>query len=88
MDPADNALALEIDAVKIDRMSVIDHLGLGAAGADLAHVQSELETSILPKALGQIGKIPVTGTLSQPQLDRRVIENLGEQRHRIVTCGA
>ena len=61
MDPADNALALEIDAVKIDRMSVIDHLGLGAAGADLAHVQSELETSILPKALGQIGKIPVTG---------------------------
>jgi len=61
MDPADNALALQIDGARIDRMTLVDHLGLGPAGADLAHIQSLIETEVLPKALSQVGQIPITG---------------------------
>src|SRR5262249_38278767 len=61
IDPADNALALAIDGAKIQRMSVVDHLGLAAEGADVGHLRDMLETQILPGALAGIGRIPVTG---------------------------
>lgn len=61
VDPASNALALEVDGVKIDQMNVVDHLGLEASGVSMTHLQQLLETQILPGTLGSLGQIPVTG---------------------------
>jgi hypothetical protein len=61
MDPRINALALQVDGVKLDRMGVEDHLGLTELGFDFGRIQQLLEQVILPDVLGQIGQIPVTG---------------------------
>ncbi len=61
MDPRINALALQVDGVKVDRMNAVDGLGLGAIGIDFARVKTLLETTILPEVLGQVGQIPITG---------------------------
>jgi len=61
MDPRINALALQVDGVKLDRMGVDDQLGLTELGFDFGRIQNLLETVILPDVLGQIGQIPVTG---------------------------
>jgi hypothetical protein len=61
MDPRINALALQVDGVKLDRMGVDDQLGLTELGFDFGKIQQLLETVILPDVLGQVGQIPVTG---------------------------
>jgi hypothetical protein len=61
MDPSINALALQVDGVKLDRMDVDDQLGLTELGFDFARVRTMLETVLLPHVLADVGQIPVTG---------------------------
>ena len=61
MDPRINALALQVDGVKLNRLDVDDQLGLTAMGFDFARVRQLLETAVLPRMLGELGQIPVTG---------------------------
>lgn len=61
MDPSINALALQVDGVKLDRMDVDDQLGLTDLGFDFARVRTLLETVLLPHILADVGQIPVTG---------------------------
>jgi hypothetical protein len=61
MDPRINALALQVDGVKVDRMHVNDNLGLSELGFDFGRIRTLLETTILPEVLGHLGQIPITG---------------------------
>jgi hypothetical protein len=61
MDPRINALAMQVDGVKLDRLAVDDQLGLEEMGFDFARVRQLVETAVLPRLLGQLGQVPVTG---------------------------
>ncbi|HKA88349.1 MAG TPA: hypothetical protein VKE22_11830 [Haliangiales bacterium] len=73
VDPSENAVVVAIDKVSIDRMTADDHLGLTQYGFDIDRVRRVLETRILPKVLGGLGKIPVTGPVFGGILDTYVI---------------
>lgn len=61
IDPAINALALQIGEVSIDRLEVDDEFGLEEAGFDFAKVEQLLEERVLPGIIDQLGALPVTG---------------------------
>jgi hypothetical protein len=73
IDPSQNAVAVKIDKVAIDKLTADDKLGLTRYGFDIDRVRRMIEMRVLPKVLGQLGAIPVTGPVFGGILDTYVI---------------
>src|SRR5262249_41499157 len=63
IDPASNALALQIDGATIDSMNVVDGIGLEASGVDIEKLKPMIEQTVLPAVLAGVGQIPITGPI-------------------------
>lgn len=73
IDPTMNAVVVTVDKVQIDKMTADDQLGLTQYGFDIDRVRRVIEGRVLPKVLGSLGSIPVTGPVFGGILDTYVI---------------
>jgi MYXO-CTERM domain-containing protein len=61
LDPNLNALSLTVDTVELDRLELMDDLGLAELGFDTARIRQLLEDRVLPHVMAELGKMPLTG---------------------------
>jgi MYXO-CTERM domain-containing protein len=50
-----------MEAVAIDRLEIVDEVGLEELGFDFARIQQLLEDRVLPKVMEELGRVPMTG---------------------------
>jgi MYXO-CTERM domain-containing protein len=61
LDPSINALTAGVDGVTIDRLEIVDELGLAELGFDFDRIRSLMQDRVMPRLLSEMGRIPVTG---------------------------
>jgi MYXO-CTERM domain-containing protein len=61
LDPTINALTAGVDGVTIERLEIIDELGLAELGFDFERIRSLMQDRVMPRILSEMGRIPVTG---------------------------
>ncbi len=61
LDPSINALTAGVDGVTIDRLEIVDELGLAELGFDFERIRSLMQDRVMPRILSEMGRIPVTG---------------------------